>query len=293
MDISKDEYILRSLRKIAHKKWELFIVARILHKLDDDSVEFVTQQLVRLKDGRRALTDLYFPQFTLHLEIDEPHHPKQLKDDERREQDIVEETGHEFHRIAIAGANGADSNLSLVRADVDEFVETLRARKRDQDSSGNFEPWDWETRYSPDRFIAKGEISVSDNVVFRRQIDALRCFGFQGKGWQKGAWRLRDGSNDVVWFPRLYEHGMWRNELSQEGTVIYERALNQQGRASVAKQRWEAQNCKEPKWIVFAKGKDPLGFNLLRYVGTFAMNFDDVSDDYIRFDRLRTTEKIR
>ena len=71
MPISKQDYIYRSLKKVSHKGWETFVISRIIHGLDDDDIEFVTQQLVRLSDESRALTDLYFPQFDLHVEVDE------------------------------------------------------------------------------------------------------------------------------------------------------------------------------------------------------------------------------
>ena len=45
--------------------------------------------------------------------------------------------------------------------------------------------------------------------------------------------------------------------------------------------------------IVFAKAKDSLGYNLLRYVGTFQVNFDSSSADYIQFDLVRTREAVR
>ena len=35
MKISKDEYILRTFSKIKHKKWELFVITRIIHLLED------------------------------------------------------------------------------------------------------------------------------------------------------------------------------------------------------------------------------------------------------------------
>ncbi|MGB0960310.1 MAG: AbaSI family restriction endonuclease [Halocynthiibacter sp.] len=63
--VTKDEFILRSLSKIQHKQWELFVVSRIINGLvmDDGDVEFVCQQLIRRSKERYALTDLYFPQF--------------------------------------------------------------------------------------------------------------------------------------------------------------------------------------------------------------------------------------
>ena len=55
MSNAKTEYIHLSLKKISHKKWEYFLISRILHRLDDFEIEFVSQQLVRCTDATWAL----------------------------------------------------------------------------------------------------------------------------------------------------------------------------------------------------------------------------------------------
>jgi hypothetical protein len=293
MAISKTDYILRSLQKVSKKKWELFIVSRIIHCLNDDDIEFVTQQLVHRPDGARALTDIFFPQFSVHLEIDEPFHTKTVSKDDKRSQDIVEVTGHDIRRIAIADKIGNLRPLSQIIDDTDNFVEFLKAKKRNGLIDGTFVPWNFESRYSAAPVIAKGYLSVEDNVVFKTQVEALRCFGFTGSGYQRGAWRIPDGSTDVVWFPRLYEHGMWHNELAENGLVIKEEAINAEGRASIAKQLENERRWPGRKHIVFAKAKDVLGFNLLRFVGTFKVNVDLSTENLIWFDRCSSKESIR
>lgn len=290
--LTKSEYILRSLQKIRNKKWEYFIVSRIIHALDDDDIEFVTQQYVRKQDGSYALTDLYFPQFNLHLEIDEPHHENELarQKDSLRTRDLVLVTGHTVARLKTQKEDGTLKTLSEVRRDVDDFVKKLKLQKTSQ---SGFVPWDLETRYSPEPVIQRGIVRISDNVVFRTQIDAMRCFGFRGNGWQKGAWTIPDGSNDYLWFPRLYEHSIWRNEISEDGTEIRERAINSEGRLSIEKQRQVIDEHPNRRAIVFAKAQDALGFNLLRYVGTFQPRQSEADPDVITFDRIATSEKVR
>lgn len=252
----------------------------------------MTQQYVRREDGSYALTDLYFPQFDLHLEIDEPPHEEELakQRDSLRTRDLVLVTGHTIERLKILKEDGSTKSLFEIRSEVNEFVEKLRLQK---ESRSGFAPWDLETRYSPEPVIERGIVSIADNVVFRTQIDAMRCFGFKGKGWQKGAWTIPDGSNDFLWFPRLFEHGMWRNEISEDGTKIYERAINAEGRASLEKQRSEMRVQPNRRAIVFAKAQDPLGYKLLRYVGTFQPNFSETDEEVITFDRIAISEKTR
>jgi hypothetical protein len=307
MPTPHDEYILRSLSKIRHKVWEYFVISRIIHKLDDPDIEFVTQQLVRRPDGSRALTDLFFPQFNLHLEIDESHHFEvtnsggtsnftQVLADSLREQDIVDQTGHEIVRIGIFNmTDGSEKPLSTISIETDGFVQRLKSERREREAKGTFVPLDFERRFDPNLIIEKGEISVADNVLFRRQIDAMKCFGFTGAGWMKGAWRIPDGSGDWLWFPKLFEAGMWRNELCDGGRVINERAINEAGRASLRKQRENPTKGPAPNLIVFSKAKDALGGRLFRYVGTFKANFapEHYSVDNLRFDLVRETEKVR
>ncbi len=315
MSLDKKEYILRSLQKIAHKKWELFIITRILHKLDDDEIEFVTQQYVRRKDGTRALTDLYFPQLSLHLEIDEPFHDKEIIDkdeettrkkqreaDNKRERDIIEETNHEIDRIKIAQPDDTKSEKCLkeVCSEIDAFIVKIRDYKKQRVAAKKFVPWDFETRYSAAPVIKRGKVSIEDNVVFKTQVEALRCFGFKGKGWQRGVWEIPSSErgadkkkSDLVWFPRLYKHGNWDNQLINEGTEIREKATTEEGIKSIAKQRKDNQSFPDRKHIVFAKACDSLGFNLLRYVGTFVMNTNDNDPKVLRFNRVATTERVR
>ena len=77
--MSKDDYILRSFAKIQHKKWELYVITRIIHSLNDPDIEFVCQQLIKTKNNKRSLTDLCFPELKLYCEIDEERHKKNIE----------------------------------------------------------------------------------------------------------------------------------------------------------------------------------------------------------------------
>lgn len=299
--MNKTEYLLRSFQKISHKKWELYIISRIIHQLNDGDIEFITQQLVRRKDGTIALMDLYFPQLNIHLEINETHHANEenLRRDSLREQDIIDITNRKPFTIqTYVNKQTNDTNIQLrdleeIHKDVEEFCSLIKSEKENRIKNKNFEPWDFDSRYDPNKYIRLGEISISGNVVLKTHADAMRLFGFKGAGYQRGGWKIKDGSNDILWFPRLYQHGIWTNELCDNGKIIYERAINDKARDSLADQRNEEIKNMGRKIIVFAKAKDPLGFNMLRYVGTFKMNLEDISKDYIRFDLISTTEKIR
>ena len=74
MRITKDEYILKSFSKLRNKKWELYVITRIIHLLNDPEIEFVCQQPIIPQKGKIFLTDLCFPGLKLYYEIDEGHH---------------------------------------------------------------------------------------------------------------------------------------------------------------------------------------------------------------------------
>lgn len=285
------EYFRRSLTKISPKSWEYFIVSRVIHRLDDLDIEFITQQLVRRPDGTRAMTDLFFPQFALHLEVDEPFHKKCVAPDALRERDIITITGHAFTRIDVSDK----SDIKEICAKVENFIETLRQKKQEQVEAGCFNPWNPEERYRSGPVIARGYLDVEDNVAFQRQDEAMKCFGFKGKGWQKGAWDIPDGSADWLWFPRLYRHNnLWKNELSPDGKTISQHVLTSEAQASNRKAlEQERGMLKERSVIVFAKSKDNLGTNLLRYTGTFRMDREISSGEALIYRRIATREKIR
>ena len=67
--ILKDDYILRSFSKIKHKSWELYVITRIVHLLDDPEIEFICQQLIKTSGGRRYFADLCFPSLNIYIEI--------------------------------------------------------------------------------------------------------------------------------------------------------------------------------------------------------------------------------
>ena len=76
MTVSQDDYILRTFSKIQHKKWELYVITRIIHLLNDPELEFVCQQLIKTPQNNRYLADLCFPELELYFEVDELQHSK-------------------------------------------------------------------------------------------------------------------------------------------------------------------------------------------------------------------------
>ena len=48
-------YYARPLTKFHNKKYEFYVVSRIIHLLNDTEIQFTTQQVVRKDDGEGVL----------------------------------------------------------------------------------------------------------------------------------------------------------------------------------------------------------------------------------------------
>lgn len=259
--LTKDEFILRMLSKITRKKWENYTIHRIIHRLDDPDIEFACQQYVSRPDGGYGLIDLYFPQFNISLEIDEPPHEreKHKRRDDTRSKDIIAVTGCDERRWKIRKTERSNISLEELHDWIDDFVSELRLRK--EGLGENFAPWDYETRYDPETHIARGFIDSSDNVAFVTHRDALRCFGYKKGHLQKAVWRIPK-TRSWVWFPKFYENNDWDNSLSEDGKTITE---TYKGEDPKHLNREDPVNTR----IVFAHDRDALGYTLYRFLGEY------------------------
>ena len=279
MPISKDDYILRNFSKIQLKKWELYIITRIVHLLNDTDIEFVCQQFIKTRDGKRYLADLCFPSLKLYYEIDEAQHGSdqhKIKD-EHRQREIIDATDFIEKRISIFDKNKNDRNINEINKEVDEFIAFVKKRKKQFISKGNFIPWDYETKFSPAPHLKRGYIDVKDNVVFSNHRDALGCFGYKKGHYQRAVWRIK-GSNKEVWFPKLYRNNTWNNSLSND----FKKIIMKRNNNAKIKRR------KKREFIVFAHYKDLLGQIVYKFLGEFHTLFKE-SDNYQRaFIRKKT-----
>lgn len=157
--------------------------------------------------------------------------------------------------------------LEEVNAAVDAFVRELRELKQASIAAGNFEAWDYGRALSALPHLERGFISISPDAAFRTAVEALKCFGFNGNGYMRGAWTLPVETVDLVggtgswcvWFPRLYPHAGWLNQISADGMEIVEQ--NADPLYSYV-DRWDTR-------IVMARKRDDLNRTLYRFMGVF------------------------
>ena len=98
--MDKLEYVAKQISRARKKTYEHYVVTRIWHLLNDLTIKFVTQQYIKRPNGR-ALTDMFFPQLKIHIEVDEGHHKNQIDWDRLRQADIIDATGHKVLRVDV------------------------------------------------------------------------------------------------------------------------------------------------------------------------------------------------
>jgi very-short-patch-repair endonuclease len=267
--MNKKEYIIRQLNRTKNKKYEAYVVTRIIHLIDDFSIKFVTQQYVTRPKGR-ALTDLFFPQFGVHIEVNERQHfiDNNIKEDKIREADIINATGHEILRVDVT------KSFESINAQINEIVRKIK----DLRNKNNFIAWNIDAEYNSKTYILQGYIDVSDNVAFKTIKDACNCFGHNYSGYQRAGASHPDP--DIwLWFPKLFSNGEWNNKISNDEKIITERNEdNLKAKEHVLSHINDKEKYRHQR-IVFAKVKGNLGYVLYRFRGLYKLDIQKSNEE--------------
>lgn len=263
--MNKYHYIKSQLAKTNKKNDENYVVTRIWNRIDNLDVKFVTQQYVKRDTEKKyALTDMYFPQFKLHIEINEAHHQKQIKQDEIRESDIISDRGHKIEEINVT------KDIHEIHEDIDKIVTWIHDKIR---SDPTFIPWDIEKEMAPETYIEKGFMELKDNVVFRTQADAGRCFGITSVA-PKQAKMEHPYMDDIdIWFPQS-KNKVWENTISKDEKIIRSKKKN----ANIAENQKYIENETNkyrPKRLIFFQDIDKLGAKLYKFKGLFQIDVEE------------------
>ena len=251
MSTNYDEltYYSKMLTKIKYKKYEFYVISRIIHLLNDFEIQFTTQQIVKKPDGRRYLIDLYFPQFKLAIEIDESHHLSQEEADKYREKEVTHLLNTKFERINCT----KNASFESVNHQIDQLVNKIKVLKQ---NSKTFVPYSYRQEYSVKKWIENGVIHIMDTAKFRTHVDVLKLFGKEVKSHQRATFLLREDLQ--LWFPKLYPNADWINTISSDGSIIEQTKSNGY---------MEVKDIKNS--IVFAHFKDVLGNTYYVFKGIF------------------------
>lgn len=262
--MQKLQYIVKQFSKTNKKNYENYVVTRIWHLLNSLDYKVVTQQYVTREKGKYALTDMYFPQLGIHIEIDEGYHKDYITSDKIREQDIISITGHDIYRVDVT------KNINVVNNKIDYIIERIRQKRCEL--GVEFESWDPIKEISSETYIKKGYIDIKDNVAFSKSVDAINCFGKTYNGWQKGGANHPIEKDVVLWFPKLYPNDKWDNGISEDENIIYEKSAIPE---KVDEHISEIINKSKHKRIVFARVIDSLGDIMYRFKGLYELNIQE------------------
>lgn len=271
------EYISRALSKIQHKKYELYVISRIIHRLDNPKIKYVFQQYATRNEntGKYALIDLYLPQLRIAIEVDEAHHKEQYTEDQLRQNEI-EQLEIEVKRVACYGQSIEDVNKQI-----DKLVDVIQ--NEINELGCKFQQWEGLNGY--EYYTQKGYFEIDDETELSSPTEICNCFGFVNPA-ERGARKLDiDGGNTIIWWPSenyelqdgswINKNSHWYNRLSKDGKTIVEYNIDLGTDEEKMKSSCEDEISKNRKRVVFYKKRNMLKDNLYQFVGVFELNVDE------------------
>jgi hypothetical protein len=263
----KLEYITRLLKKMSAKGIETYVISRIWHLLNNDEIKIIPQQYVRHSNGQYSLTDIYFPQFDIHVEVNEPgHYISEIKiaSDAMREKNIISSSGHLVKTIDCT------KSMLEIHLQIDEVLAELKAALNIQLANMTFKPWQPGIEYKAAYYKNHKILKISDNVALEtiEQICELFAVRVPKRGFlRKGAVPYPLMDNTIIWWPGSYNSN-WENRISSDGCTITERAVNEKIPGTHA-----AGVINDPhRRITFFKDMDILGYTYYRFKGLFSLD---------------------
>ena len=199
----KKEYLVKTLSRTKRKDYENYVINRLYNRLNDLDIKPMTQKYVKRNlNGKNGycLIDLYFPQFNIGVECDEPHHISRQENDLLRTEDIIEELGnYKEERITVYDKSIIDINNSI-----DKIVEHIKTSKEEQTKNGIFKKWEI---LSPQEYFAdKDKITIFDDIEFSTINETSNLiFGTDYKGQQQAWFQIKTITDKQImaWFPQL------------------------------------------------------------------------------------------
>lgn len=282
MNKEKTEYIINSLTKGTHKRYETYVINAIYQQLNNLELEIVTQKYVRNKeDNKYYLIDLYLPQFKLGIEIDEGQHKKEIAEDEYRQKRIiylseVEEIKRIPDKNNLLNLKKTINELTL--DEINHEIDNICCYIKDRE---NYKSIRW--LYGSElieEYKKIGKIPIG--AEFRTNLDVIDLvYGKKYKKYQRGIYKPKDGI--PLWFPILDEYydnedelkknNKWKNSISNDLNYIYEYPNNLK---IEAKKEEAIKNKNKEKRYVFLKERDSFGKAIKRFIGLYkSLGWDD------------------
>ncbi len=268
----KLEYVTRLFEKTNNKKIENYVITRLWHKLDNVDIKMVPQQYVSRDNSKYALTDIYFPQFGICVEVNEPAHyftQEKIETDFKRNQEIEQKISCEVIEIDCR------PSLSEIHKQIDDVVRIINNKIEIQKRNKSFNAWCPENEFSVEFWQKKKIIELNKNIGFFTIDDVCRLFNADPQKIKRGF--LRKGAiahpkNDkiVIWWPSVNPRSNWKNTYNQDTGEIIESNVDVQKNYNHF--NWGLKNSETR--IVFLHHKDVLGFATYKYCGVYQVNAD-------------------
>jgi hypothetical protein len=278
----KLDYITTLFQKISHKKIEHYVISRLWHKINNDEIEMIPQQRVDRTIDKIALTDVYFPQFDLFIEVNEPAHyssDEKIEADKLRRDDVIKNVnGSTLIEIDCR------QDLKNIHNQIDQIVDRISNNYQLKLQEKTFIAWDPEMYFNPTYWKRKKIIEVKDRIKFRTIEDICFLFdadftktkiGFQRRGGIKHPKK----SNILIWWPSSKSRSGWENikqENEEESSII---ESHSDFKKSINNSKKSVSN-NEIRYVFFHE-KDVLGFVGYAFLGVYELDIEkSISGSY-------------
>jgi very-short-patch-repair endonuclease len=263
-------FLSRLFQKAASKPTELYVLTRLWHQLNDAEIQIVPQQYVGLPENRYAMTDVFFPQAGIFVEINEPEHyysDWKIQLDHHRNQSIAGRTG-----IQIMVVDCRES-MQGIHQQIDRIVEAIRERVAESRQQGIFKRWRPNEARNPEYWKEKKRIHIEDDVIMSNIETICQLFDADFNKTKRGYFRKGAIPHPnllecVIWWPSAFSRSGWQNICNEGGDLITESHQNPQ--------RNQAHYHNTVKWphkrIVFYFNKDILGFSGYYFMGIYEID---------------------
>jgi very-short-patch-repair endonuclease len=263
----KLEYITRIFEKTSKKRIENYVVTRIWHLLNNDDVHMIPQQYVYRQSEQYALTDLYFPQVNLHVEVNEPAHYKSQENinaDLQRKKEIEQQTGHVLRVIDCR------EPLIKIHEQIDGIINEINSVISEQKKNGLFQPWRPDIERTPEYWRNKKNISIEDDLCLNNIEDICKLFSIDPNKTKRGFLRLggimySQEDNLKLWWPSEKSRQGWINKLDLDSKLITETHTDLNKRS----EHFAKYKKTKEKRIVFFHHKDLLGLVSYKFMGVY------------------------
>jgi len=265
------QYLSRLFKKVSSKPTELYVLTRLWHQLNDAEIQMVPQQYVGLPENRYAMSDIYFPQANVFVEINEPPHYEsdwRIELDRQRNEHILVRTGTEVKVVDCR------ESLANIHIQIDEIVSLIRERISIAREQGTFKHWRPNEARNPKYWKGRKIIRLEDDVIMNNIEAVCELFGADFRKTKLGF--LRRGaiphptiSDNTIWWPSAFARRGWRNNYLEDGELITE--------SHDIAEKNQSHYHRTIKWphqrIVFYFNRDVLGFEGYYFLGVYQIDF--------------------